>query len=144
MSYQLRSRALVTHLEAWLVQKDAKDPKDAKDSKDDKDAKAPKTRGALLQEHPRVKSLPGLLRRNGLLQTVLFLQSKGANNAKERLLWQLLESQLGQGLPFPVKLTAKDLAELLPQRYLFLQERAIEIAILLSRLLDAQAALEGS
>lgn len=132
MSYQLRSRSLVTHLEAWLAEKDPKEHK---------------TRGALLQDHPRIKNLPGLLRRNGLLQTVLFLQSKSAGKsesaANERRLWQLLESQLGKGAPFTVKLNAKDLANLPAPRYLFLSERAIEIAILLTRLLDAQAALDA-
>ncbi len=129
MSYQLRSRSMVDHLEKWLG---VTDPKDKK------------SRGALLQEHPRVKNLPGLLRRNGLLQTVLFLQSKGKDNRNEALLWRLLESQLAQGAPFKFKLTAADLATLEAPRYLFRNERAIEIAILLSRLLDAKAALQES
>lgn len=132
MSYALRSRSMVRHLTDWLKQKEPKKDKE---------------RGELLRQHPRVKNLAGLLRRNGLLQTVLFLQSKGKGEGegafKEALLWQLLEAQLGHGAPFQVELRAERLAALKTQQYLFLNERAIEIAVLLSRLVDAEGALRG-
>lgn len=119
-SYAPRSRKAVKDLTHWL---DGQDPKQGK------------TRKALLKDCARVRNLPSLLRRNGLLQTLLFLQSKGEKSDGERLLWNLLKEHLSLGDK------AAAWAEIETPRYLRLNEQAIEIATLLSRLLDAEAAI---
>ncbi len=80
-----------------------------------------------LLDHPRVANLPGMLRRHGLLQTMMFLESKGKGNGEEKLLLELLGAAVKEysGRPLP------GFAELPedPLQALYLQAHAIEAAV---------------
>ncbi len=80
----------------------------------------------------KYERLPDLLRRSGLLQTVLFLERK--DEADRRLLQAL--SRCTEGL-LGETLRAEKLAKLPVEQYWMVERLALQAAVLLSRLLKA-------
>lgn len=121
-----------------------------------------------LVEHARVRSLPDMLRRHGLLQVVAFLKSKGnaktsetgksdedSQAAREQALLGLLTRALEEDLrtlpkPAAGKLEALDVTSLAhlgqehPAEYLYLNESAIYAATWIQRLTAAREVLQTS
>jgi len=80
---------------------------------------------------PRAESLPAMLIRHGVLPVKLFLTS-GKTEDRDHKLWEIVEGAVGRVLPkYSMGLT--DLSQLSLERYLLLQEVAIESATLVAR-----------
>ncbi|AGA89185.1 CRISPR type III-B/RAMP module-associated protein Cmr5 [Thioflavicoccus mobilis 8321] len=113
----------------------------------------------------RVRGLPEMVRRHGLLQVVAFLRSKGADAAEngspgkrgsgdcDQQLLDLLQNALQEDLEAVprsekggvCKLAPADLAHLgedSPTEYLYLNESAIQVAVWIQRLAAARADLD--
>ncbi len=92
-----------------------------------------------LVSHPRVQSFPGMLRRHGLVQTGLFLESK---DSKDRALWELLKQALheytGRDVP-----PLRELVEQ-PVELLYFQGQAIETATWIRLVAQARKAKNGA
>jgi CRISPR type III-B/RAMP module-associated protein Cmr5 len=121
-----------------------------------------------LVEHPRVRSLPDMLRRHGLLQVAAFLKSKGkaqssgtdkpsdddSQAARDRALLGLLAKAVEEDLravPETAgdKIQDLDVASLArlgqehPEEYLYLNESAIYAATWIQRLAAAREVLQA-
>ncbi len=90
-----------------------------------------------LINHPRVADLPGMLRRHGLLQTMMFLGSKTDNDKQLlKLLKAAVKEYAGHALPSPASLAEE------PLEALRLQAQAIEAAVWIRQVAAAHEVLK--
>ena len=111
-----------------------------------------RTRLSDLKSLARVTALPELLRRHGLIQTLLFIKRKGAEGSAEQstgrsagrstgrsaelLLWDFLEAGVAELVP-GVPLTLEGLKDAPPGELMMLEAVAEEVAVLIADLVAA-------
>lgn len=96
-----------------------------------------------IKDHARTVSLPALLQRNGLLQTVIFLEGKRVGEPKDGVLLDLLSDALQAVMPDAPRLSRKALANIDTASYLLYSSIAIEAATWTQRLAQAENAEEA-